>query len=379
MAGAAEINNQAYLVLENGRVFPGRKIGDWHESVGELVFTTGMTGYLETLTDPSYAGQIILQTFPLIGNYGVIPEDFEGDCFARGYVVRELCDSPSNFRSEGTLNEWLKARKIPGLCGVDTRAITRILRNQGTMNALLCENVPEDLGALQSYRIRNAVAQVSCGVISAASGGDATGKDARVALIDYGAKRNIQRCLEKRGASVTVYPHFSTAEEILAGSPDGIMLSNGPGDPEENVFEIEQIRKLIGKLPVFGICLGHQLTALAMGGKTVKLKYGHHGANQPVSDGERTWITSQNHNYAVLAESLEGVARQSFFNANDGSCEGLSYPGLNCFTVQFHPEACGGPHDTEFLFDRFLQLCMQGRSEQDTETVKEKESSHAQG
>ncbi len=378
MGDSTEKNNKAYLVLENGRVFPGQKIGAWRESVGELVFTTGMTGYLETLTDPSYAGQIILQTFPLIGNYGVIPEDFEGACFARGYVVRELCDCPSNFRCDGTLNDWLKAQKIPGLCGVDTRAVTRILRNQGTMNAMLCESVPKDFGELQSYRIRNAVSQVSCTEISAPADRGASETGVKVALIDYGAKRNIQRCLEKRGAAVTVYPHTSTAEEILAAAPEGVMLSNGPGDPEENDFEIEQIRKLIGRLPVFGICLGHQLTALAMGGKTVKLKYGHHGTNQPVSDGVRTWITSQNHNYAVLAESLEGKARQSFFNANDGSCEGLSYPGLNCFTVQFHPEACGGPHDTEFLFDSFLQLCMQRRKGSGKEEDG-KERSHAQG
>ncbi len=347
------MDEKAYLVLENGRCFQGRPIGCWEgdAALGELVFTTGMTGYLETLTDPSYAGQIILQTFPLIGNYGVISEDFEGSCFARGYVVRELCDTPSNFRSEGTLESFLREHHIPGIAGIDTRAVTRILREEGTMNAVLCRCVPEDLTAVKAYRIENAVSLAGGKAVAEYGEG---GK--HVVLVDYGAKRNILRCLLKRGCRVTVVPHDTPAEKILALSPDGIMLSNGPGDPAENTFEIEQIRQLVGRVPVFGICLGHQLTALAMGGKTVKLKYGHHGANQPVTDGEHTWITSQNHNYAVLSASLGETASESFHNANDGSCEGLVYPGLGCFTVQFHPEACGGPHDTEFLFDRFLTM-----------------------
>ncbi len=350
----------AFLVLENGRVFEGTAIGAPIAAggvLGELVFTTGMTGYLETLTDPSYAGQMILQTFPLIGNYGVIPEDFEGECFARAYVVRELCHMPSNFRSEGGLDAYLKEQGVPGICGVDTRAIAKILREQGTMNALLCDSLPADTEKIRGYRVTGVVDQTSVDRVE-----EYPGEGKHVVLVDYGAKRNILRCLLKRDCRVTVVPHDTAAEDILSLKPDGIMLSNGPGDPEENRFEIEQIRKLIGKIPIFGICLGHQLTALAMGGKTVKLKYGHHGANQPVSDGTRTWITSQNHNYAVVSESLclaqhgNAMARESFRNANDGSCEGLEYPGLNCFTVQFHPEACGGPHDTEFLFDRFLSM-----------------------
>ena len=354
-----------YLVLENGMAFAGHPIGAWKgtdpglETVGELVFTTGMTGYLETLTDPSYAGQIILQTFPLIGNYGLIPEDFEGACHAKGYVVRELCDAPSNFRSRGTLDTFLKEQGIPGICGVDTRALTRLIREQGVMNACLCRTVPEDLKPVKAYAVQHVVAQVSTPTAQVFEPTQGPAPDSpyfHVALLDYGAKRNIIRSLQKRGCRVTLLPHDTPAEEILAMAPDGLMLSNGPGDPAENVFEVEQLRKLVGKLPIFGICLGHQLCALAMGGKTYKLKYGHRGANQPVTDGVRTWITTQNHGYAVETESMQGIAHLSFRNANDGSCEGLDYPGKRCFTVQFHPEACAGPHDTEFLFDRFLRM-----------------------
>ena len=378
-----EQTNQVYLVLENGAAFAGSPIGDWSSqtigspsateksgtgpenvirSVGELVFTTGMTGYLETLTDPSYAGQIILQTFPMIGNYGVISSDFEGKCFARGYVVRELCNMPSNFRSEGKLDAWLKAAGIPGICGVDTRELTRIIRENGVMNACLCTGVPDDLSEVRSYRVHDVLREVSTGenmVFDSENGESpesAAGKRPAVVLVDYGAKRNIVRCLVKRGCRVTVVPHDTPAEEILAMQPDGVMLSNGPGDPAENEYEISQIAKLVGQVPVFGICLGHQLCALAMGGRTYKLKYGHRGANQPVTDGKRTWITTQNHGYAVENASMAGIAELSFYNANDRSCEGLEYPGRRCFTVQFHPEACAGPHDTEFLFDRFLRM-----------------------
>ena len=369
---------KAYLVLENGMVYEGRAIGCWPDSdaeaaVGELVFTTGMTGYLETLTDPSYAGQIIMQTFPMIGNYGVISQDFEGKSFAKGYVVHELIDTPSNFRSEGKLDAFLKEQGIPGICGVDTRALTRLIRENGVMNACLYQssefkvqsaNMPGLPERIREYQVKNAVAEVSTkemlefgpGSPTSAACSCAEGETLHVVLIDYGAKRNIIRCLVKRGCRVTVVPHDTPAEEILALKPDGVMLSNGPGDPAENEFEVQQIAKLVGKLPVFGICLGHQLTALAMGGKTYKLKYGHRGANQPVTDGKRTWITTQNHGYAVESESMKGTAQLSFRNANDQSCEGLEYPGKRCFTVQFHPEACAGPHDTEFLFDRFLRM-----------------------
>lgn len=352
---------KAYLVLSNGAVFEGTRIGAEGNSIGELVFTTGMVGYLETLTDPSYAGQIVVQTFPLIGNYGVIEEDFEGKSAVKGYIVRECCENPSNFRCQYALDEFLKKNGICGLCGIDTRELTRILREEGVMNAAICDEVPSDLQALRSFAVKGVVEQVSRRekAVYPASGEARL----RVTLIDYGAKQNIIRSLTSRGCEVTVVPQSTPAEEILAARPDGVMLSNGPGDPADNEYCIEQIRKLVGALPVFGICLGHQLTALAMGGKTVKLKYGHRGANQPVREtgGNRTYITSQNHGYAVVAESLKDKAVLTFANANDGSCEGLSYPGKQCFTVQFHPEACAGPHDTGFLFDRFITM-MEGNS-----------------
>ncbi len=347
---------KGYLVLADGRCFEGLRIGAAGESVGELVFTTGMTGYLETLTDPSYAGQIILQTFPLIGNYGVIPADFEGKCHARGYVVRELCGEPSNFRSAYALERFLEENGIPGICGVDTRALTRILREEGVMNACICAEPPASLEAVRRYAVRGAVAEAGC---RAPYSLPAEGEERfHVALLDYGAKRHIAENLRRRGCRVTVLPHDTAAEDVLALRPDGLMLSNGPGDPAENQAEIAQLRKLLGRLPVFGICLGHQLAALALGGETVRLKYGHRGANQPVRDLRtgRCYITSQNHGYAVVSESVAGVAELRCVNANDGSCEGLDYPDLGCFTVQFHPEACAGPRDTAFLFDRFLSM-----------------------
>ena len=344
----------AYLVLSNGITFEGTRIGAHLDRIGELVFTTGMEGYLETLTDPSYYGQIVTQTFPLIGNYGVIEEDFEGESTLFGYIVRELCDTPSNFRSAYPLNDYLVARGIPGLCGVDTREIVRITREEGVMNAMICDQVPSDLSLIRAFRVRDAVDSVSG---AQKEFYPAEGREkCRAALIDYGAKHNIIRSLQKRGCSVTVWPARSSAEEILASDPDGIMLSNGPGDPAENTYCISQLRQLIGRRPVFGICLGHQLAALALGGQTVKLKYGHRGGNQPVRDlsAGRTYITSQNHGYAVVADSLKGVGVETFRNANDGSCEGMEYPGLDCFTVQFHPEAASGPRDTSVLFDRFV-------------------------
>ncbi len=346
----------AYLVLSNGAIFEGLRIGAPVERIGELVFTTGMVGYLETLTDPSFYGQIVTHSFPLIGNYGVIPEDFEGSSALFGYIVRQLCGAPSNFRSQGALDHYLKAQGIPGLCGVDTREIVRITREEGVMNAMICDEVPAGLSALKTYQVRNAVASVTC---KEKQSYPANGQETyRVALLDYGAKRNIIRSLQNRGCSVTVWPADTKAETILDTDPDGIMLSNGPGDPKENTGCIAEIKKLLGKKPLFGICLGHQLTALALGGDTVKLKYGHRGGNQPVKDLKtgRTWITSQNHGYAVVSETLEGVGTETFVNANDGSCEGMAYPDLNCFTVQFHPEACPGPQDTGFLFDRFTAM-----------------------
>ena len=350
---------KGYLILQDGRVFEGVRFGAETDTVGELVFTTGMCGYIETLTDPSYAGQIVMQTYPLIGNYGIIREDFEGACCVRGYVVREWCDAPSNFRTDCDLDTFLKEQGVPGLYGVDTRELTRIIREHGVMNAAICDEVPADLTPIETYAVTGVVEAVSC---REASVHPAEGEERfHVSLLDYGAKRNIVRELQKRGCTVTVLPATTSAEEILAADPNGVMLSNGPGDPAENVYQIEQIRKLLGKVPMFGICLGHQLTALAAGGSTYKLKYGHRGVNQPVRDveGVRTYITSQNHGYAVDSDTVK-LGRVRFANANDGTCEGIDYPELKAFTVQFHPEACTGPKDTSFLFDRVVDLMKGG-------------------
>ena len=345
---------KAYLVLENGMTFEGTAFGAETDCIGELVFTTGMCGYIETLTDESYFGQIVMQTFPLIGNYGVIPEDFEGECSVRGYVVREYCENPSNFRCGGTLDEFLREKGIPGICGIDTRAVTRIIREYGVMNAAVCSEIPADMSAVREYSVRGAVAAVTSGKTAVYK---AEKEKYKVTLIDYGAKRNIIRELQKRGCTVTVVPAFTSTEEILAGNPDGIMLSNGPGDPAENTAQIETLKALAGKAPMFGICLGHQLLALALGAKTEKLKYGHRGVNQPVKEinGTRTYLTSQNHGYAVVTDSIK-QGNVSFINANDGTNEGIDYPSLRAFSVQFHPEACSGPLDTSFLFDRFTAL-----------------------
>ena len=351
---------KGYLILQDGQVFEGVRFGAETDTVGELVFTTGMCGYVETLTDPSYAGQIVMQTYPLIGNYGIIREDFEGACCVKGYVVREYCDTPSNFRTDCDLDTYLKEQGVPGLCGVDTRELTRIIREHGVMNAAICDEIPADLTPIKTYAITGVVEAVSC---KEPDHYPAEGEERfRVSLLDYGAKRNIVRELQKRGCTVTVLPASTSAEEILAAGPDGVMLSNGPGDPAENAYQIEQIRKLLGKVPMFGICLGHQLTALAAGGSTYKLKYGHRGVNQPVRDveGVRTYITSQNHGYAVDSDTVK-LGKVRFVNANDGTCEGIDYPELKAFTVQFHPEACTGPKDTTFLFDRFVELMKGGR------------------
>lgn len=342
--------NKAYLILEDGTLFEGRSFGAKGEITGEIVFTTGMTGYLETLTDQSYQGQIVLQTFPLIGNYGVIPSDFESVTVgARAYIVKYPCQDPSNFRSKGNLDTFLKERGIIGLYGIDTRALTKIIRKNGVMNGKICSYPPteEDCDEAKAYLIRDAVASVSsCTSIKLTDG------ERRVVLLDFGAKRGIAEALSARGCEVWLFPYDSAAQDILQIEPDGIMLSNGPGDPADpaNAGIIKTVRTLMQSgIPIFGICLGHQLLALANGYKTHKLKFGHRGANQPVRDiaTGNVYITSQNHGYAVIADN------SSFINVNDGTCEGLDYG--NSFSVQFHPEARGGPLDTAFLFDRFLE------------------------
>lgn len=353
---------KAYIVLEDGTVFEGKRFGSSQNMIGELVFSTGMCSYTETLTDPSYAGQIVMQTFPLIGNYGVIHEDFEGKSAVRGYVVREYSKTPSNFRSDGEINDFLIANGIPGIYGIDTRELTKIIRERGVMNAYICDEVPTDLSEIKNYKIENAVESVTSKDFETYLSTSSEGEKYFVVLVDYGAKKNIIRSLCKRGCKVRVVPSITKAEEILALCPDGVMLSNGPGDPSENVFCIEQIKMLMRKVPIFGICLGHQLMALANGAKTEKLKYGHRGGNQPVRDitTGRTYITSQNHGYAVVSDSISGGTLR-YVNANDGTCEGIDYKDKNAFSVQFHPEACGGPHDTEFLFDRFIDMMKGGK------------------
>jgi carbamoyl-phosphate synthase small subunit len=344
-----------YLVLENGRTFEGEGFGAQAAAVGELVFTTNMAGYLETLTDPSYYGQIVVMTFPLIGNYGVIPADFEsGMPRLFGFVTREHCMKPSNFRNDGALGAFLERNGIPGISGIDTRALTRILRSSGVMRAAITD---EPLYVFPRDAPICGVSEVTCEspTLHRAEGV----KKYSVALMDFGAKGGIVRSLTRRGCEVTVYPANASAADILAGKPDGIMLSNGPGDPSQNVSIIEEISLLMkSDVPIFGICLGHQLMALAAGAKTIKLPFGHRGANQPAKhlDTGRVYITSQNHGYAVLPESLPANARMNWTNMNDGSCEGVKYLDAKAFSVQFHPEACAGPLDTQFLFDEFLSL-----------------------
>ena len=350
---------KVYLTLQNGKQFQGFSFGAEGEIIGELVFTTGMTGYIETLTDPSYFGQIVVQTFPLIGNYGIIPQDSESKKpWVSAYIVREKCDFPSNFRCEQTLDKYLADNGIIGLYGVDTRELTKIVREAGVMNAAITSKPVRNFEEIGKYSIKRAVENVTAQDIEYYGNREGL----KIAVWDFGAKENIVRELVNRGCHCVKVPSNFTAEQILSLNPDGLMLTNGPGDPAENVQLIGNIKKLAGKLPVFGICLGHQLFALAMGGKTKKMKYGHRGANQPVKNLEtgRVYISSQNHGYEVVSSSLK-CGKLSYINANDGTCEGFDYPELNAFTVQFHPEACGGPHDASFLFDKFITNVKEGK------------------
>lgn len=350
---------KAFLILEDGTVFTGESIGSTRDMISEIVFNTSMTGYLEVLTDPSYAGQAVVMTYPLIGNYGITPDMESKKAWPDGYIVRELSRMPSNFRCEGTIQDFLVRQDIPGIAGIDTRALTKILREKGTMNGMITTNenydLDEILPRLKAYSVGDVVSEVTCEKSYVIKG-----KGPKVALLDFGAKNNIARSLNQRGCEVTVYPADTSAETILRSGPDGIMLSNGPGDPASCESIIQEIKKLYeSDIPIFAICLGHQLMALANGAKTYKLKYGHRGGNHPVKDlsNGRVYISSQNHGYAVDAATMDpAVAKEAFVNVNDGTNEGLVYEGKKIFTVQFHPEACPGPQDSGYLFDRFMDM-----------------------
>lgn len=355
------MKQKIYLQLEDGSIYEGYSFGAPLNSnvIAEVVFTTAMTGYVETLTDPSYYGQMVIQTFPLIGNYGACSTDFESKkIHMSAYIVHEYCQQPSNFRSQFDLDTFLKDNNIPGIYNIDTRALTKKIRSKGVMVGCLCTSPlsKAELSTLSNWRIDNAVEHVSCH--SSKQFYTSLPKH-HVVLWDFGAKENILRYLLRLDCDVTVVPATATYEEILALHPDGIMLSNGPGDPKNNTDIILELQKLCAlRIPMFGICLGHQLLALANGGDTEKLKYGHRGANQPVKEVStgKTYITSQNHGYAVKNQVLPPFSDISFINVNDGTCEGIEYRLFPGFSVQFHPEACGGPHDTEFLFQKFINL-----------------------
>lgn len=344
----------AQLILENGDRFTGKAFGYIHDVVGEVVFTTNMTGYQETLTDPSFCGQIVVMTYPLIGNYGINFEDMESDKPAlSAFVVREKCDYPSNFRTEMDLDGFLRQNHIVGIEGIDTRALTRIIRNNGCMKGIITikENMSdkEIETCFKSLDNSDVISRVSTKSAYNIKGG---GK--KVAFIDMGAKAGIIRDFKERDCDITVFPYNVTAAEIEKIAPDMVFISNGPGDPQDVPETVETVRNLIGKYRVCGICMGHQIIGLALGGKTAKLKFGHHGGNHPVKNLEtgKVYITSQNHNYIV--SDLTDDVEESYINVNDGTCEGIKHKTLPIRSVQFHPEASPGPLDTGWIFDYFL-------------------------
>ena len=351
---------KAFLILQDGTVFEGTSIGATKEVISEIVFNTSMTGYFEVLTDPSYAGQAVCMTYPLIGNYGICYDDIESrQSFVDGFIVKELAKFASNFRNFDSVENFLVKQNVTGIEGIDTRKLTKMLRDEGTMNGMITtdENfkLEEVLPRIKAFKATDVVKKVTCPSKYVLEG---DGK--KVALLDFGAKASIAKNLNKRGCKVTVYPATTSAEEILNDNPDGIMLSNGPGDPKDNKEIIKEIKKLYdSNVPIFAICLGHQLMALATGADTKKLKYGHRGGNHPVKDlmNNRVYITSQNHGYYVDTTTLNpSVAEEAFINVNDKTNEGLKYVGKNIFTVQFHPEACPGPLDSGYLFDEFIKM-----------------------
>lgn len=356
---------QARLLLEDGTLFVGKAFGSTAESVGEVVFNTGITGYQEVLSDPSYCGQIVTMTYPLIGNYGITRDDFESvRPFIHGFIVREYEEVPSNWRAQYTLDELLKEYGIPGISGIDTRQLTRIIRHYGTMKGILTtsgQSVAELKELLQATPLMtDQVKRVSTRSVFSSPG-----NQERIVLVDFGSKSGILRDLTQRGCDVVVVPHDSTAEQIRRLQPDGILLSNGPGDPKDVPHAVQMISELMQEYPFFGICLGHQLFALACGADTDKLKFGHRGGNHPVKElkTNRCYITSQNHGYTVKQESISGTPLEvTHINNNDGTIEGLKHQSLPAFSVQYHPEASPGPYDSSYLFDEFLEMIREHRS-----------------
>lgn len=353
------MSRKAYLILENGTYFEGESFGAEKETMGELVFTTSMVGYLETLTDPSYFGQVVLQTFPLIGNYGVIPADFESETpVLNAYICRSWCQEPSNFRCQGDLDTFLREKEVPGLCGIDTRALTKIIREHGVMNCKLTytlDNMEKDLEEIRAYEIKGAVESTSVKEIRKVESENAK---YNTVVLDLGANQGIEEFMSE-DCNLTFVPYNTPAEEVIAMNPDGIVISNGGGNPADYSNIAETIRAFCDKkIPMFGIGLGHQLLAMANGATTEKLHYGHRGASQPAKDlaTNEVYITTQNHGYAVVNDSIPANAQVTFVNSNDGSCEGIEYTDMPAFSVQFRPLFGGGPRDTSLLFNRFVEM-----------------------
>ncbi|SEN61907.1 carbamoyl-phosphate synthase small subunit [Amphibacillus marinus] len=344
------------LILEDGTIFEGQAFGDLKALQGEIVFNTGMTGYQEILSDPSYCGQMVTMTYPLIGNYGINRDDFESiDPSIHGLIVKEVCDAPSNFRSEQSLDTYLASKGIPAISGIDTRMLTKIIRRHGTMRALITEAAQElsKPAVVWEQLMTDQVKRVST-----KNPYVVPGRGYRIVLVDFGMKHGILRDLTKRNCHVTVVPYNYSAQDILALKPDGIMLTNGPGDPKDVPDAITMIKGLLGRVPIFGICLGHQLLALACGANTEKMKFGHRGANHPVKDLtiNKTYLTSQNHGYAVTTASLQGTdLALTHYAINDDTVEGIAHQYYPAFSVQYHPESSPGPEDTSYLFDQFIE------------------------
>ncbi|MBQ9941504.1 MAG: carbamoyl phosphate synthase small subunit [Christensenellaceae bacterium] len=349
----------AYLTLEDGTVFEGESFGAQKTAIGEVVFNTGMIGYPEVLTDPSYTGQLVNMTYPLIGNYGITFEDLESDTPGVGaMIIRELCEQPNNWRSEGTLGDYMKANGITGLAGIDTRALTRHIRNNGTMRGIITMEKPtdEEIAAMKSFKLEGAVDKATCKETYTVGEGEI-----KVAVLDFGLERSLLQGLVDRGVQCTVFPAYTPAQQIIDQGFDGIMLTGGPGDPQDYPQLVASVKKLIDdtEWPIFAARMGHEIMALAMGVKIEKLKYGHRGSNHPVRDiaSGRVLITSQNHGYNIMEDSLPEWAEVTFRNVNDGTVEGVRYNGKSMYSVQFNPVA----RDTAYLFEEFLTMMQNGK------------------